>query len=168
MSGAVQRKERVTAVSLVGISLLYLFGSLRLRWGTLKYPGAGFVPVVVGGLLLLCTVIYTMRVFSARRAEKRETETTAEAINYRAIVGVLACMIGYALVLESLKYIVSTFAMTLIMLVLLRPQRPMISLVTALAIAVVSFIILCMLFEVALPFGLLENLVFQIGRRLFT
>jgi hypothetical protein len=137
--------------------------------GTAKNPGPGFVPVVVASLLLLCTTIYMMRIMSVRRSDNGKMETGAEKpIDFRAVIGVLACMTGYALVLESLKYMVSTLAMSFVMLILLKPKKPVVSFLTALGIAVVSFVVLSMVFEVALPFGFLETLLFQIGRYIST
>jgi hypothetical protein len=167
VSGASRRKERVTAVLLFGTSLLYLFGTLRLKIGTGSNPGAGFVPLGIGSLLLLCTTIYMMRVLSVKHSDNGRMETGAKtSINFRVTIGILACMTGYALVLESLKYIVSTVALTFFMLVLLKPQRPILSFVTALVIAVASFVVISVLFEVALPFGFFEHLLFRIVRRI--
>ena len=165
MIGKSHRKEKITAVILFGFSLFYLFSSVGLKLGTAKNPGPGLIPVVIGSILLLCTTFYLARVFWAKLPERETGDKAAgEEKNYRAIYGILACTTVYPFILETLKFTLSTLAVTLAMLVLLKPQRPLFSFLLALGMAVGSFLIFSRLLGVALPSGLLEDLLFRIGR----
>ncbi len=162
--GKSQRKEKITAVALLGFSLFYFFGSLTLPWGNIRYPGPGFIPVVIGSLLLLCTAFYLIRVFGGKFPAGKISDTAAgEEKNYRAIIGILACTIVYPLILETLKFLVSTLTVAFVMLVLLKPQRPFFSFFFAVGMAVASFLIFSRLLGVVLPSGFLENFLFRIG-----
>lgn len=164
MEGKSQRRNKITGAVMFGFSLFYLLGCWHLKMGTIKYPGPGLFPLVLGTLLLLCTTVYLIRVFGAKvPVGKREDETAPEGKNYRAILGILACTTAYPFILEPLKFIVSTLAVAFVMLVLLKPQRPIFSFLLALAISVGSFMIFSPLLGVALPSGFLENLLFRIG-----
>jgi len=155
----------MTAVIIFGFSLFYFLSSWHLKLGTAKNPGPGFIPVVIGSLLLLCTAFYLRRVFGTKFSERKTGDIAAEGgKNYRAIYGILACTTAYPFILEILKFLVSTLTVASVMLVLLKPQRPVFSFFLALGMAVASFLIFSRLLGVALPSGFLEELLFRIGR----
>jgi hypothetical protein len=164
MEGKGQRKEKITAGILFGFSLFYLLSSLRMKIGTLKYPGPGFIPVLIGWLLLFCTTLYLIRLFRAELPEKKPTTLPAgEEKNYRAIFGILGSTLVYPFILDPLKFLISTTAATFFMLFLLRPHKPLFAFSLALGMAVASFLIFSRLLGVALPMGFLEEILFRIG-----
>jgi hypothetical protein len=165
MIGNTPRNHKIIALFLFGSSLLYFLGSFRLKMGTLKIPGPGLIPVVIGGLLLVSSGFYLLRIISQNRRESTEKGKSAEGNrNYRAIAGVLACTLIYPFILEPLKFIFATFAAGFLMLFLLRPRRPFSSGFLALSLAVGAFLLFSRLFGVALPSGFLEYFIFRIGR----
>lgn len=162
MDGNGRRKEKIIAVVLVGFSVLYLVSSFRLAIGNPRNPGPGFFPIVIGGILTVCTVVYLTRVI--RRGMPREEATTSAARkNYRAIAVIVASGIVYPLILGTLKFLVSTFAVTFCMLYILKPQRLFSSIFLALAMVIASFIVFSRLLGVGLPMGPLEVFLFHIG-----
>lgn len=164
MEGKSRRKDKVTAVILFGFSLFYFISCLRLKLGTAKNPGPAFIPVAIGGLLLLCTALYLIRVFGAKSpGAERGGPAAEEGKNYRAIIGIIACTVVYPFILETLKFTVSTLTVAFVMLVLLKPQRPVSSFFLALGMAVATFLVFSRLLGVALPSGFLEDFLFRIG-----
>jgi hypothetical protein len=164
MIGNTPRNHKIIALFLFGFSLFYFLGSSRLKMGTLKIPGPGLIPAVIGGLLVFCSGFYLYRVVFQNRREKVGKEGSAEGDrNYRAIAGVLACTLIYPFILEPLKFILATFSAGFLMLFLLRPRRPFSSGLLALSLAVGAFLIFSRLFGVAFPSGFLENFIFRIG-----
>jgi len=164
MDGKSRRNHKITALALFAFSLLYFLSSFRLKVGSLRNPGPGLIPMVIGLLLVVCTGIYLWRIFRERSGKSESEEKPAgKGKNYRAIVGILACTAVYPVILEPLKFIISTMAASFIMLFLLKPKRITFSFLLSLAIAVGAFLIFSRFFGVALPSGFLENLLFRIG-----
>ncbi len=164
MNAKRQRSLKITALSLLGFSLLYFFGSLRLKAGTLKNPGPGLIPAVIGALLIICTGFYLFRVFREKSGEQEKgRESSPEGKNYRAILGILICTTVYPFILEPLKFILATFSSGFIMLFLLKPEKILHSFLLALALAVGAFLIFSRVFGVAMPSGPLEIFLFRIG-----
>ena len=160
----VSKNQKITAFLLFGFSLFYFFSSLRLKLGIFKNPGPGLIPLGIGVLLLLCTGFYLARVLRAGPPGKKKQEQGPRGEkNYLAIFGILGCTLAYPFLLEYGKFIVSTFAVAYVMLVLLKPSRTLFSFFLALGMAVGSFLIFSLLLGVALPSGFLENLLFRIG-----
>jgi len=162
MDGNSRRKEMTIAWVLLGFSVLYFVSSLRLEFGTARNPGPGFMPAVIGCLLTLCTALYLIRVIRKSAAE-RESAPSGTRKNYRAITAVIASGILYPLILETFKFLFSTFLVTFLMLYLLKPGKALFSVLLALAMAIVCFVVFSCLLGVGLPMGPLEILIFNIG-----
>ena len=158
------KNQKVTAYILFGISFFYFLSSLRLKLGTFKNPGPGLIPVGIGSLLLLCTGFYLARILwmKAHEGEKQEQGPRREK-NYLAIFGILGCTLAYPFLLEYAKFIISTFAVAYLLLVLLKPSGSLFTFFLALGMAVGSFLIFSLLLGVALPGGFLEDFLFRIG-----
>jgi hypothetical protein len=164
MNGKNQDIRKIASLALLVFSLLYGLSSFRLKMGTLRSPGPGLIPGVIGVLLVVCTGIYLFRVFGKGSERLAEEEKPArEGKNYRAIIGILACTALFPFILEPLKFIVSTMAASLVMLLLLKPTRWIFSFLLSLGMAVGAFLIFSRFFGVGLPSGFLENFLFRFG-----
>ena len=158
------RNRKITAVALLAFSLFYFFFTLKLKMGAPKNPGPGFVPAWIGVLLILSTGYHLFLVLKSSTAEEETDGPTSQGErNYLAIYGTLGCTLLYPFILETLKFLVSTFLVSFLLLFLLRPRRPLFSVFLALVISVVSFLVFSRLLGVGLPNGPLEVLLFRIG-----
>jgi len=164
MESKSQKKEKITAVALFGFSLFYLISSFRLKMGTTHNLGPGFMPLLIGGLLLFCTTFNLVHVFGNKSIEGKMEDTAAGGEkNYRAIIGILSCITAYPFILGIFKFIVSTLIVAFVMLVILKPQRPIFSFLLGLGMAVASFLIFSRFLGMVLPSGFLEPILFRIG-----
>lgn len=158
------RNQKIVAVALFAFSILYLFFTLKLKMGGPKNPGPGFVPAWIGVLLILSTGYHLFQVLRACAVDRRGGEPPPQGEkNYLAICGTVACTLLYPFILETLKFLASTFIVSLLMLLLLKHRKPLFSILLALVISVVSFLVFSRLLGVGLPNGYLEVLLFRIG-----
>jgi len=156
--------EKITAAILLFFSLLYCLKGLSLQVGVPKNPGPGFIPVIIGILLVSCTGFYMVRVFRKRDLEGKGGKTSEEEKkNYVAILGITACAILFPLILETLKFLMTTFVVSFFMFLALRPKKRAFALFLAAGMSVSSFLIFSRLLGVALPMGFLETFFFRIG-----
>jgi uncharacterized membrane protein YidH (DUF202 family) len=162
MDGNGPRKTKIIGVILFGFSIVYLVSSLRIDVGTPRNPGPGFFPIAIGFLLTAFTGVYLALVIR-KRTPRDKAAHSVEDKNYRAIAVIIAAGIVYPLILGTLKFLVSTFAATFLMLYILKPQKLFNSIFLALAMAIVSFMVFSRLLGVGLPMGPLEVLMFNIG-----
>jgi putative tricarboxylic transport membrane protein len=164
MGKSTLKKEKITASVLWAFSLIYLYGCLRLKLGTMNNPGPGFIPALVGILLLLCTGTYLYKAFKGKRTERETTEKSTEReVSYRVVFGIVGSIMVYPFLLGYLKFLVATLITVFLMLVLLRFKTLTLSLLTAVGITVISFVVFARLLGVSLPSGILEELIFRIG-----
>ena len=156
-------KARITALALFAFSVLYLYGGWHLKWGTMKNPGPGFMPSLVGVLLFICTTIHVYGAFLGGRREEGPSQGTGiEGPRYGVVLGIFACVVLFPLLLAHLKYLLSSSAVVLVMLLLLRYKTPVVCLVAAILMSLVSYLIFARLLGVALPMGLAEEFIYAI------
>ncbi len=156
-------KAKITALALFGFSVLYLYAGWHVKWGTMKNPGPGFMPWLVGVLLLICTGIHVYEVFSGRRKEDGASQgTRTEGSRYGVVLGIFACVGLFPLLLVHLKYLLSSSALVLAMLLLLRYKNPPVCLLISILISLISYLIFGRLLGVALPMGIAEEFIYAI------
>jgi putative tricarboxylic transport membrane protein len=164
MEGKSQVGQKITAAILLVFSLLYFLKGLGLQMGTPRNPGPGFIPVIIGILLVASTGFYWVRVFHPKGLGGEEKRTPeGERKNYAAILGITGCAVLFPLLLETLKFLVTTFAVSFLMLSLLKPKKWAFAFFLAAGMSVSSFLIFSRLLGVALPMGFLEIFLFHLG-----
>jgi hypothetical protein len=158
-------KTRITALGLFGFSVLYLYGGWHLKWGTMKNPGPGFMPSLVGVLLFICTGIHVYRTFTGGRRDEGPSQGTGiHGPRYGVVLGIFACVVLFPLLLVHLKYLLCSSALVLVMLLLLRYKTPLMCLAAAVLISLVSYLIFARLLGVALPMGFAEEFIYALLR----
>src|SRR5262245_28849626 len=149
-----RRADRAAAAGLLGLAALILFESRKLSFGTLRMPQTGFFPKILTALLLLLTLATLIQALRRRTAEGDSTKIPADG--WSRIGATLVTLIGFALLLEPLGFLLSTF---LLMALLLRaveaPPWPKVAIV-ALLTALGSYVIFAWLLGVPLPGGILS------------
>jgi putative tricarboxylic transport membrane protein len=164
MEGRSRVNEKITAAVLLIFSLLYFFKGLSLQVGVPKNPGPGFIPFIIGILLISCSSFYLVRVFRKADLEGNGRKTSeGEKRNYAAILGITACAILFPLVLETLKFLMTTFVVSFFMFLVLRPKKRAFAFVLAAGMSISSFLIFSRLLGVGLPMGFLETFFFHLG-----
>jgi len=157
------RKQFIISVALFGFSLFYFLSTLHLKMGTPRNMGPGFVPAMLGVLLLASTAFHLIRVYRALPSGEETERSPEEAKNYWAVAGILVCTAAFPLILETVKFIGSTSIVGFAMLLLWKPRNLLFSFLLSLGMAVGCFLLFSRFFGVALPSGFLEQLLFRIG-----
>lgn len=157
------RREKIAALVLFVFSLIYLYGCMRLRIGRVHNPGPGFLPLVVGILLICFTGLNLWRALR-KGATTGDIAQTAPPVGSNILIplGTAAFVLAYPFLLSGLKYILSTFLVMFFMLAINKYKGIGFNALIALVIAIASFVFFCMILGVVLPMGKLETLILQI------
>jgi putative tricarboxylic transport membrane protein len=103
-----RRYDLGSALFLVLLGLAGAVEARRLALGTLGRPGPGFFPFYLG--LALCFVALTLVLRAARggKGKSGERPEAGERLQWWKVVATLAALFLYAVVLESLGFVVTT------------------------------------------------------------
>jgi putative tricarboxylic transport membrane protein len=148
------RRDVVAASALLLFAALAAFESARLLpFGAVRNPGPGFFPWWVSLALGLLVLVLLGRSLVTRPGPGK----SEMGGRLRKVVGVLALLAVYSLVLDVIGYPIATFVVVLFMLRVTEPHRWPLALGLALLAAGGSYVLFAVWLGVPLPAGLLAR-----------
>lgn len=149
-----RRLNIAASLILAGLAGLILYEASQLAFGSIRVPQTGFFPSILAILLLFFSI--ALLVQTCRQAGGTGGEQPIKNEAWTRISITLAAMLGFALVLETLGFLLSTFTVMLLLLRVIEPQKWSKVIVVALATALVSYFLFARLLNIPLPAGVLE------------
>lgn len=148
-----KRANVTVALTLIGLAVFVLLEAGKLSFGSMRVPQTAFFPVVLATLLLVFSLILLGQ--ALRGAETGRGPERIEAEGWARIGATLATMVGFALVLERLGFLLSTFLLMALLLRAIESQAwPKVATV-ALVTSLVAYAIFGWLLGIPLPAGIL-------------
>lgn len=147
-----KRLNQVSSLFLAGFSVLIIIFSLKLGVGNVKDPGPGFMGFLASILLLILSFIIFIKDFYlfAKKYEDKSA-ISRERLTKPFILAITLC--GYAFILRTAGYLISTFFLMFIMLFLYNPRKWYSHVVIALIIVNASYLLFYKWLSVLLPAG---------------
>ncbi len=132
-------------------------GAIPLKLGGLHKPGPGLMPFMTGGLLTLFGFIL---MFSClHKGLGGEGEGTAKKIwvkdHWKSILFTLSALFGYALLLETLGFLIITFLFFFFLFEVGEPKKWVRSLIFSGVVSGLSYLIFCSWLKILFPRGIL-------------
>lgn len=146
-SGAMLTTHRVAGSALVLFSLLVIWESRLLPFGTFRQPGPAYIPFVLAALLLIFGVCLAV---SARRSPSLPSLGWGE---WRHAVAILAACIFATLGMERLGYRLTVLFMLSFLLRVMEKRGWVLTLSFSFALAFGSFFLFYTILRVPLPQG---------------
>jgi len=148
------RRANITAaLALAGLSIFLLFEAGRFNFGNLRVPQTGFFPKALVTLLLLLSLVLLVQALGQKEIERSSVKIAADGWN--RIAATLATLIGFALVLEWLGFLLSTFLLMILLLRAIEAPKWSKVIIVALMTALISYGLFAWLLGVPLPAGVL-------------
>lgn len=148
-----RRRDLGAAAVLLAFGLFAVTQARGLRFGSIVAPGPGFFPLCLSAALCLTSLALLVGAW-------RETPGTAVAPaaggQRFAVIGTLAGLLVYALVLEPLGFLLATFGLLLFFFKALQRQSWLVAVGGAVATSLVSHLVFKVWLGVNLPGGLLR------------
>ena len=147
-----KRLNQTTSLFLIGFSILILTSSLKLGVGSFQAPGPGFMGFLSSILLLSLSLIILAQVSVKSAKEEGKGHIRWENFSKQFIITVALC--GYAFLLDTLGFLISSFILMSIMLLIDNPRKWYYHMFVAFIVVNVSYLVLCKLLRVLLPVGI--------------
>ena len=150
-------RDRWSSLVWLGIAIFICAGSLKLSLGTFHNPGPGFLSFYAGlivGVLALVVHLQSRRIPSS---DEKSPPLWMDKSRGRKMVLTVLALLGYAVIMNYLGFLMSTLVFLVFLLRVIEPQRWPVALLGSLAASTAFF---C-LFEFGLqsqlpkgPFGI--------------
>jgi putative tricarboxylic transport membrane protein len=148
-----KKGDLISGVLLLAIAITTLFEASRLPFGSLRAPQAGFLPVVLSIVLTIFSCIFLVQTI---RTNRDGASFLGLNRGYLKKVGLAAgSLLGFALVLEYLGYIISTFVLIAFLLRVIEPQKWWVVIGFSSLISLATYILFSLFLSSPLPKGIM-------------
>jgi putative tricarboxylic transport membrane protein len=152
-SDAMKRSQLAVSIVLAGLAGFVLLESRHLSFGSMRVPQTGFFPLVLATLLLILSIILCGQGLFGAQSGRSPDNILPEG--WFRIAFTLIAMIGFALVLERLGFLLSTLFLMILLLRAIESQRWSKVFFVAILTAIASYAIFGWALGIPLPGGIL-------------
>jgi len=145
-----RRPDRWSAFFWLFFSVLVCIESYRLDIGTYRNPGSGFFPFWAGIVFGILSALLLIQNFLKREKEER----VFQKVKWRDILLVLAALYIYAVVLEKIGFVISSFLFVAALLKIVENKKWYILVIVGGASALASYAIFQLWLQSQLPKGI--------------
>lgn len=146
--------DRISGFFWLIFSVVIAIESYRLEIGTLLSPKAGFLPF---GASLALGILSLVLLLSVSKRQKAQGEGGLEFNKQRLnkVVFVLISLFAYALLLNTLGFILCTMIFICFLVGVVEPQKWSVIIITTISIPMISYVIFAVWLKVQMPRGFL-------------
>jgi putative tricarboxylic transport membrane protein len=148
-----RRSNVAVSLFLLGLAGFVLFQSRSLAFGSIRTPQTGFFPILLACLLLVLS--FALLGQALRQSATAPSLWRVGSEGWKRIGSVFLILMAFALVLESVGFLISTFLLMVLLLRAIDPQKWHVVIAAALSTALVSYFLFAWLLNIPLPAGLL-------------
>lgn len=145
--------NRIASIFLIILSITICLMSYKLGIGEVHDPGSGFMPLVTSLFMLFLSIVVLIRDLLGKRESKDEKLLLVKE-NLKKPSSLIAALIGYALLLDVLGYLVTTFLLMFLMFYSFDPKKWGVNIVISAIASSLSFFIFHKWLQVQLPAGI--------------
>lgn len=149
-----KNSDRISGLFWLAVSIFMCFKSFQVGVGTIRSPGAGFVPFWAGVILALLTVFLTAQGF-LHRGDSGEEIPIGRARDWIRILLFLLVLCLFVFVLQRIGYLLSTFGLMFCLLSMSEKMRWWVRALYSLVISTATYLVFNTLLGVQLPAGIL-------------
>lgn len=142
-----------SGIFFLSLSIFVCVESLEIGVGSVAVPGPGFLAFWTGFALGCFSLI--LIIGDIRKRLYAGTTSEGEKVRWKSWAITLAGLLGYALFLETLGFIVCTFILMIALVAFVEPQRWTMVLLVATLTTAASYILFKVILEAQLPAGIL-------------
>ena len=146
--------QRASVIGVV-LGILVVAAALRMELGAWNSPGPGFLPAGAGILLVILSVAYGLNARWTTDPERARQPSPWIIEHRRRVVSVLVALLLYALLLDTLGYLIATFLLMVVLLRVLEPAGWPMTLLAATLIAGATYVVFGKWLMVQFPRGIL-------------
>ncbi len=150
-----QKWDKIASIVGIALGFFLSFFSYRLNIGHLNEPGPGFMPFVTGIVLLIMSIFYGLTSTWTRDENYRKQESPWPRQNLSKLIGVLAVLFLFAIFIDILGYILSTFLLMIYLFRVVEPEKWVITIVKATLSVLITYLIFDKWLMIQFPIGLL-------------
>jgi putative tricarboxylic transport membrane protein len=151
-----RKRDLISGLFCCGLGVIFCVGATKYGLIRSGIPVAGFFPFIAGATLIcLSLVMLFSSIRSKKKLETINNKFFARRDSWIKVVLALCGLFGYAIGIEYLGFLITTFLLIVFLLKVVEPQRWLTILPVSLLSPTLSYIIFELLLDIHLPKGIL-------------
>jgi putative tricarboxylic transport membrane protein len=146
-----KKSANLASISLLALAFGAFIESMKLPFGTVSAPAAGFFPLVLSALLALTSLFG----FVGALRESEASLVAEQSLVWKKILLTLGSLLVFALAFEGVGYLVATLLFIIFLLRLVERKSWGLSLGVGVSAAIISYVIFGLILGTPLPAGFL-------------
>ncbi len=143
--------DRTSSIFFLAVSIVVFVGSVQLGIGTARQPGPGFITFGASGLLGILSLIIFLRTLAKKR---QSGEAIFRGTLWWRVVLSGIMILGYALVMPTLGYLITTFLLMFFLYSMIHEQKWYWVIISSLLSSLGSYYLFSKLLNCQFPDGL--------------
>ena len=148
-------RDQLSGFFWLAIAIFVCFESIRVKIGTFRIPGPGFLPFWLSVILGTLSIVLVIKSLLGKEKARRIRDLWA-GTKWRKAILVLVCVLLYARFLPKVGYLIATFGLMIVLYAITEKQRIWVVLGSALMTALATYVVFYLWLEVQLPKGILD------------
>lgn len=146
-----RKSVTVTAILFLVLALGAFIEARKLPFGRISAPQAGFFPLILSVLLAITSLLVLVETLKRRE----EDSGVGERLSRKSISLALGALFAYALLFESLGYLVTTFLFVAFLMRAVDREKWGLAIAVAFSASFLSYVLFGLLLHTPLPGGFL-------------
>ena len=134
----------------------FTFEAMKLRTGSLRNPGPGLFPLLIGGCIVILSLILFLKA-ALEKPEPGQARIQSTGRGRKGALLILACLVVYFTLFEYLGFLLSNFFMMLALLLGLERQRWLLVIPLVIIIPIGAYLLFYYWLDIPLPPGVLKG-----------
>jgi len=126
-----------------------------LGLGSLKDPGAGFFPLIVGSGLSVLSLVILARAFFAKAEDDRSIKELWSGLNWPKVFYTIGVLVIYPMILDWVGFLLTSLFILALLCIGIEPKKWKLGIGLSIIASVCSYILFDRVLQVQLPRGLL-------------
>jgi len=150
-----KKNDLIPAMIWVALGIAVAVGSYKLQLGTLRNPGPGLMPFLLGIILLLCSLPILVRSLMVIKIKAKQGDGGIwSGVQFKRLILVLASLVGYGMIIEEVGFIVSTFFLLFVLFKIIGSRKWLFALITSVIVVLLSYLLFVVVLDIELPSGI--------------
>jgi hypothetical protein len=151
-----EKHDRWLSFVWLGLGLAQCFCSWKLGLGSVSEPESGFMPFLLGLIIIALSVFILVESFITLQKKPEARTSPWSEVDWKRILRVSLFLLGYAVLLPKLGYLVATFLLTVFMLKSGEPMKWSVCFLIGLLTSGLTYWVFVIWLSVPFPQGILS------------
>ena len=152
-----ERYDRIISLIWIALGIGQCMESwVLLGLGSVSEPGTGFMPFVVGLVIIVLSVILLLESSIEVKKNPRRKVSLWSDTHWRRVIYIVILLLAYALLLPKLGYLIATFLVLVFLLKSGEPIKWPAAIIVGILTSTISYLVFGIWLSVSFPGGILS------------